>query len=311
MLTMNRFEAYINDPGSPGLWLGQIGDGSTLAGAFQDFYRSAIETVPQFMAAFLVLLVFALAALIAWQATRAAVARINIPMRICFLLARLAFVGVLAPGVVIALAIATGASFGRVFTGFGLLSVGIGFALKNPLENMVSGVLTILTGPFRIGDEIEVGGYEGSVEAINIHDTVLKTFDGKRVSIPNRDVYISAVVDQTAQEKRRYDVVVGVHYNDDLAKAQEVALNTLRSIPGVRPSPEPVVLVSEFGESSVNLILRFWSDPTQQDANRITSIVTARTKEAFDAAGITIPFPIRTLHLPNGVSGANGAEKER
>lgn len=136
--------------------------------------------------------------------------------------------------------------------------------------------------------------------------------DGSSLADAFRDFYrSSAVVDQTAQQQRRYDVVGGVHCDDDLIKAKEVALNTLRSIPGVRPSPEPVVLMSEFGESSVNLILRFWSDPTQQDANRITSIVTARTKEAFDEAGITIPFPIRTLHLPNGINGANGVEKDR
>lgn len=248
MLIMDRIELYSRGLESSGLWLAQVGGGSSLTDAFRDFYRSAIETVPQFMAAFLMLLVFALAALIAWQVTRAAVARINIPVRICFLLARLAFIGILSPGGVIALAVATGVPFGRVFTGFGLLSVGIGFALKNPLKNMVSGILTILTGPFRIGDEIEVSGYGGLVEAINI-----------------------------------------------------------QSIPVVRSSREPIVLVREFGESSVNRILRFWSDPTRQD-NSITSIVTARTKEAFDEAGITIPFTIWTLHLPSGANGTNGAE---
>lgn len=287
--------------------LGQIDVGGRLGEAFQEFAREALLTVPQLLAAFLVLLAFLVTALIAWQASRAALARINIPARYRVLLRRVAFVGVLTPGIVIALAIATGASFGRVLTGFGLLSVALGFALKNPLENMVSGVLTILTGPFRIGDEIEVGDYAGVVEAINIHDTVLRAFDGKRVSIPNRDVYINTVADQTAQESRRYDVVVGVHYNDDVVKAQEVALDTLKSIPEVHSSPEPEVLVSELGDFSVNLILRFWSDPRQKDANRITSIVTAETKQAFDAANVTIPFPIRTLHFPDG---ADGLKKE-
>jgi small conductance mechanosensitive channel len=115
-----------------------------------------------------------------------------------------------------------------------------------------------------------------------------------------------------------YDTVYRTYYDQNRTlhprsgkKPQEVALNTLQSIPGARPSPESVALVSEFGESSVNLILRFWSDPTQQDANRITSIVPARTKEAFGKMGITIPFPIRPLHLPNGANGANDAGKDR
>lgn len=114
-----------------------------------------------------------------------------------------------------------------------------------------------------------------------------------------------------------YDTVYQIYYGQNRTlhprsrkKPREVVLNTLQSIPGVRASHEPVALVSEFGESSV-LILWFWSDSTQQDASRITSIVTARTKEAFDEADIIIPFPIRTLNLPNGMNGANGVEKDR
>lgn len=114
-----------------------------------------------------------------------------------------------------------------------------------------------------------------------------------------------------------YDTVYQIYYGQNRTlhprprkKPKEVVLNTLQSIPGVRASHEPVVLVSEFGESSV-LILWFWLDSTKQDANRITYIVTARTKEAFDEADITIPLPSRTLHLPDVMNGVNGVEKDR
>jgi small conductance mechanosensitive channel len=193
--------------------------------------------------------------------------------------------------------------------GLGLLSVGLGFALKSPLENILSGILTILFAPFRIGDEIEVSGYAGRVETISVHDTIILTFDGKRVAVPNVDVYLNAVTNQTAYPQRRYDVAVGIHYNDDLPKALKVASETLFSTEGVRPSPEPLVLVSELNAHSVDLILRFWAGPTMQSQFQVISAVTANIKLAFDREGITIPFPIRTLHIPEG--GAKGAGELR
>ena len=213
--------------------------------------------------------------------------------RIRILVVRLVFIFILVLGAVVFMATITNASIGRIVTGFGLLSVALGFALKSPLENMISGIITILVAPFRIGDEIEVGDYSGRVETINIHDTILHTFDGKKVAIPNADVYLNAIVNQTAYSRRRYDVLVGIHYNDDLPKAVEVAREVLDSVEGVRPSPEPLVLVSELNEYSVDLILRFWSDPTMSDEFHVVSGVTKEVKLAFDREGIsdTVPDP--------------------
>jgi small conductance mechanosensitive channel len=277
--------------------------------SFDTFAREAALQAPRLLAALVVFAVFLTVGLIARRVLRAALGRAPMAPRIRLLVVRLIFFTIVGLGVVALLGVATGASVGRLFAGFGLISVGLGFALKSPLENMFSGILTILVSPFRIGDEIEVSGYAGRVETINIHDTIIRTFDGKRVAIPNVEVYLNAITNQTAYSERRYDVLVGIHYNDDLRQALKVAREVLDSTEGVLALPRPLVLVGEFGESSVNLILRFWSDPTMQAQYRVISEVTANVKVAFDEAEITIPFPIRTIHIPEG--GEKGAGELR
>lgn len=276
-----------------------------LSGAFEEFSRESAAQTPQVVAGVVAFLIFLLLALVVRLGLRVALGRVPMAPRIRILVARLAFFVMLVAGGIAFLVVATEARLGQVLTGFGLLSVALGFALKSPLENMLSGILTILFSPFRIGDEIEVNEYAGRVETISIHDTIIRTFDGKRVAIPNVDVYLNTVVNQTAFLQRRYDVLVGIHYNDDLLKAVRVAREALGGTPGVREAPEPLVLVNELGEFSVNMILRFWSDPTMQNEFRIVSDVTTNVKLAFDREGITIPFPIRTLHIPDG--GPKGA----
>lgn len=277
-----------------------------LGESFREVSREVARQAPQIFAALLIFLGFLVLAFIVRQVLKTALDRVTIAVRIRILILRVVFGSILAVGGLVFVGIATNVSLGRVITGLGLLSVGLGLALKSPLENMVSGILTILFGPFRIGDEIEVNGYAGRVETIRIHDTILRTFDGKRVAIPNSDVYLNAIVNQTAYPMRRYDVIVGIHYNDDLLEAVRVAREALTSTGGVRSTPEPLVLVSELGESSVNMILRFWSDPTMQSQFRMLSEVTASVKLAFDREGITIPFPIRTLHIPEEGPTATG-----
>ena len=288
---------------------GQDGVVETLGQAFGRFWRELVGYTPQILAALTAFLAFLILGLVVRWVLRAALGRVAMAPRIRILVVRLVFVSILVLGVVVFLGTITQASIGRIITGFGLLSVALGFALKSPLENMISGVITILVAPFRIGDEIEVSSYTGRVETINIHDTIIHTFDGKKVAIPNSEVYLNAIVNQTAYSRRRYDVLVGIHYNDDLPKAVEVAREALASAGGVRPSPEPLVLVSELNEYSVDLILRFWSDPTMSDEYRVVSNVTTDVKLAFDREGITIPFPIRTLHLPEDGEKSTGELK--
>ena len=273
--------------------------------SFGELWPEIAGRAPRALVGLCVFFIFAVLAFAARRALKTALARTAMAPRIRILVIRIVVIVTLVLGGLIFLVIVTEASLGRVLTGFGLLSVGVGLALKSPLENMISGILTILVAPFRIGDEIEVSGYAGRVEDISIHDTIVRTFDGKRVAIPNVDVYLNVVVNQTAYPLRRYDVIVGIHYNDDLPRAMEVAQESLDSTEGVRESPEPVVLAETLNEYSVDMILRFWSEPSMQNQFKVISDVTTNVKLAFDREGITIPFPISTLHIPDG--GAKGA----
>lgn len=277
-----------------------------LQNSFRDLWPEVASRAPRMLVALIIFVIVVVVALVLRRALKTALLRTTVAPRIRILIGRMVIILMLAVGGLVFLVIVTEASLGRVLTGFGLLSVGVGLALKSPLENMISGILTILNAPFRIGDEIEVATYAGKVEDISIHDTIIRTFDGKRVAIPNVDVYLSAVVNQTAYPLRRYDVIVGVHYNDDLPKAVEVAGESLTSTGGVRETPEPVVLVETLNEYSIDLILRFWSEPTMQNQFEVVSDVTTNVKLAFDRESITIPFPISTLHIPDDEAKGTG-----
>ncbi len=274
--------------------------------SFRDLWPEIAGRAPRTIVAIGIFVIFVVLAFVLRRALKTALARTSMAPRIRILIGRMAVISTLVLGGLIFLVIVTEASLGRVITGFGLLSVGVGLAIKSPLENMVSGIMTILVAPFRIGDEIEVSGYAGRVEDISIHDTIIRTFDGKRVAIPNVDVYLNPVVNQTAYPLRRYDVMVGIHYNDYLPKAMEIAQEILDTTEGVRESPGPVVLAETLNEYSVDMILRFWSEPSMQNQFKVISDVTTNVKLAFDREGITIPFPIRTFHIPEGEAKGAG-----
>ena len=165
------------------------------------------------------------------------------------------------------------------------------------LENFASGLVLQIRGPFRPGDRIDVAGFDGIVKEINARAVVVETPDNRSVHVPNTDVLNNAIVNHSELALRRSDVVVGIGYGEDIGNARDVALDTVASIDAVVGDPEPEVLVSELGDSSVNLIVRFWHTDDQRISARAE--VAERVKESFDAAGIEIPFPQRVVTVTN------------
>lgn len=182
-----------------------------------------------------------------------------------------------------------------VIAGLGVASIAAGFAFQDVLSNLLSGLLLITRQPFVAGDQIQVGDHEGAVEGITIRETAITTFQGRRVLIPNRDVYQSAIVIQTAHPAVRTDLTVGCSYGDDLELAASTALHAAQRCDGVLHEPAPEAFFCEFGESSINLELRVWSDPHEVEILHTQHRVVMAVKAAFDEAGLTIPWPIRTL----------------
>lgn len=184
----------------------------------------------------------------------------------------------------------------------GAAGLAIGLALQGSLANFAGGVLILVSRPFRVGDVIEAQGFLGTVAEIQILYTVVNTFDGRRVVIPNGDLSNSSLTNYSAYENRRCELVFGIGYGDDIQKAKAILKQLIEEDERTLADPEPAIFVSSLGDSSVNLSVRVWTAsadlwPFQWDMQE-------RVKEAFDANGINIPFPQRDVHLYQAWQGA-------
>ena len=180
---------------------------------------------------------------------------------------------------------------GDIIAGLGITSVAIGFAFKDILQNFFAGLLILWRRPFRVGDQIRVKDFEGTVEEINMRSTRLKTYDGERAILPNGDVYTSSVLVRTAYDKRRLKVVVGIGYPDSIEEARRVIHALLARTEGVLSDPGPWVYVTELAGSSVNLTVYFWVESHQANALKVSDRVVTGIKLALDEAGIDMPYP--------------------
>ena len=185
---------------------------------------------------------------------------------------------------------------GKLIGALGIGSVAIGFAFKDIFQNLLSGILLLLSEPFRIGDQIISGNFEGTVEDIQIRATTIRTYDGRKVVIPNSQLYTSTMTVNTAYSQRRLEFDVGIGYENNIIDAQQVILIVLKAAPTVSKLAEPSVIATALADSSVVLRVRWFIDDGTQ-TNRVASIneVIILVKEALEKANISIPFPVTTL----------------
>ncbi|MBN2036372.1 MAG: mechanosensitive ion channel [Chitinispirillaceae bacterium] len=177
----------------------------------------------------------------------------------------------------------------------GAAGLAVGLALQGSLANFAAGVLMIIFKPFKVGDYIEGGGVAGIVEEISVFTTELKSPDNKKIIVPNGKMMGDNIVNYSAKEMRRIDIVAGVSYKDDLDKVRNVLEKILADDTRVLKDPAPTIGVLELGESSVNFAVRPWvKTPDYWDVFFATQ---ERIKKQFDAEGICIPFPQQDVHL--------------
>lgn len=179
----------------------------------------------------------------------------------------------------------------------GLIGLGVSFALRDIIANFISGILIMVNRPFKIGDQINVEGEEGTVRDIQIRASEVETYDGRKLIVPNSQLYTETVINNTAYNKRRFDVVVGIGYDEDIRTAKEIAEEVLQDAEHVEENPQYQVLVDQLDDSSVNLKLRGWTNPNRASMVKASSEVSQKVKDRFDKEGIDIPFPIRTVNL--------------
>ncbi len=177
----------------------------------------------------------------------------------------------------------------------GIFSIAIGFAFRDILENLLAGVLLLFRAPFRTGDEIEINGVRGAVQEINLRETVLRTYAGRRVLVPNSTVYKNEITVQTAFDAVRTEAVVGVAYETDLRQARQIAQDVLRGIEGIASDPPPMALVGELGASTVDLQLLWWTEPQQREVRTVLDRALGAVVEAYTDAGIEMPAEIVVL----------------
>ncbi|WP_051353582.1 mechanosensitive ion channel family protein [Acinetobacter nectaris] len=197
-------------------------------------------------------------------------------------------------GFLIALVIAIpGFTPGQLMSALGIGSVAIGFAFKDIFQNLLSGILILLSEPFRIGDAIVCNGLEGTVEDIQIRATTLRSYDGRRLVIPNATVYTSSITVVTAYTQRRCEFNVGIGYTDDIQKAKEVILKILTDNKNVLNQPASIVNVSSLGDFAININIRWWIDTNKVAINNSISEIQELVVAEFAKNNINIPYPIQ------------------
>jgi small conductance mechanosensitive channel len=186
----------------------------------------------------------------------------------------------------------------------GAASLAVGLALQGTLSNFSAGTMLLIFRPFRIGHWVEVAGAAGSVKEIGLFSTVLHTGDNVRITIPNSAIYGNTIKNYSANDTRRIDLVMGISYDDDIARAIETIEKTLAGDSRVLQDPAPQIAVSELGDSSVNLVVRPWVAASEYWPTRFD--LTRRLKENLEGAGCSIPYPQRDVHI-HGNGAAAGA----
>lgn len=189
-----------------------------------------------------------------------------------------------------------------ILAGAGILGLALALAFQDIATNFMSGIFISFRKPLKVGDIVKIKDYMGKVQEVNLRDTVIETFQGKVVIIPNKEVFQNPIENYTFLQKRRFDLSVGVSYGDDLERVKQITLDAVSDIKELSKDDKINVYFVEFGDSSINLSVRMWINTTEQSIyNKVGSEAIMKIKKAYDANDIMIPFPIRTLDF--GIKG--------
>lgn len=258
-----------------------------------------VERIPYFVASIVVILIFWFLSIVFKKVVYKLLGSRNRHQNLVKVFQRVGGALIIFIGFMIAMVVAVpGFTPAKLIGALGIGSVAIGFAFKDIFQNLLSGILLLLSEPFRIGDQIVSGEYEGTVEDIKIRATTIKTYDGRQVVIPNSDLYTSALTVNTAYKQRRLQLAVGIGYADDIAEAKSEIMQALDRADSVSKQASPTIIAVNLGDSTIDLVVRWFIDDGTQ-ANKVSSIdqVLIEIKTALDMAGIDMPFPVRTIDL--------------
>ena len=186
-----------------------------------------------------------------------------------------------------------------IFVVGGLFALVFGIACQSVFSNAVSGVILFIERPIKIGDDIKIGGSEGTVIDIQVLSTIIKTFDGIYVRIPNQTMFTADIINYVVNVARRFEYVIGIRYSDDADLALKVIERVISEHPFALKNPAPSIFVSELGDNSVNITIKIWAPSTVWLGVKYELLLKIR--QELLAEGIDVPFPQRTLSFADDV----------
>ena len=274
-----------------------------VSGKLENWLTTTIEMLPNLAVALLVVIVFYAIAKGIRKFVGKILGRVTSNKTVTGLAQTVLSVLVIGIGVFFALSILNlDGMVTSLLAGAGIIGLALGFAFQDIASNFISGVLLSVRHPFGIGDIIDTNGHFGTVQKLNLRNTVIRTPQGQTIYVPNKVVYENPFTNYTKNGERRIDLACGVSYGDDLEKARKVAIDAIEGLEVRDQNRDVELYYNEFGGSSVNFTLRFWISFEQlpQYWSAQSEAIIA-LKKAFDENDIMIPFPIRTLDF--GIRG--------
>lgn len=277
-----------------------------IAGKLETWLSTAIEMLPNFALALLVLVVFYVIGKLIRNFVRTLLEKATTNKTVIDLAETVMSILIIGIGMFFALSILNlDGTVTSLLAGAGIIGLALGFAFQDIAANFISGVLLSIRHPFGIGDIIKSNDYYGTVQKLNLRNTIIKTPQGQIVYIPNKVVYENPFTNYTKNYERRIDLSCGISYGDDLEKVKKVTLDAISGIENRDQDRDVEFFFTEFGDSSINFVVRFWVSFTKNpDYWDPQSEAIMALKKAFDENDVMIPFPIRTLDF-----GIRGGEK--
>jgi small conductance mechanosensitive channel len=268
-----------------------------LSGKVMGWGRDFVLLLPNILVSLAVVIGFWLIAKLVRNILLRILRRVSHSEQVNRILANAVFLLLLAVGTFVALGIlGLQKTVASLLAGAGIITLALGFAFQDIAANLMAGIYLSVQRPFRPGHIIETKDFFGVVKRIHLRWTEIRTQQGQVVLIPNKQVFENPIQNYSATGERRVDLRLGVSYGDDLEKARRVALRAVEAVSTRMPDKEIELFYEEFGESSINFVVRFWIKFARQpDFLAAQSEAIERIKKAFDEAGIMIPFPTRTL----------------
>ena len=272
----------------------------------QSWYEAAIKMLPNIALAVIIFIFFVYLSKWARNLFRNLVDRFSANAAINNLFATIVQFIVVAIGIFVALSLLQlDTVVTSLLAGAGIIGLAIGFAFQDLTANFISGVLLAVQRPIKVGDIIKSADHQGFVEKIELRSTVIRTFQGLHVIIPNKDVFQNSLTNYTKTPDMRLDLEVGISYGDSLERVKEITLNAVKGVPHLIKNKEVKLHYTGFGDSSINFVLQMWiTYKNNQNLLEARSTAIMAIKKAYDEQDITIPFPIRTLDF-----GIKGGEK--